>query len=239
MPTYFDVDGAVGVAGIYTSADGSDAPLYAPLTYLSDTKFNSALAYPAVTSSVTGSITLPAVAANTTDHRVNNVLFAHGIGSIPFIEGRITSGLSRVVRLNGSLPVQTGSVVNGPQFPRMIHLGADASNVYLTDFGSTEENGGWPSLTLGWRVDLMQVYQGGSGVGFDAVPSYFVCGPFDSRRRYMRADAPGADQPMTQGITFTMSRPSAETTHWRYSVAGYVVNFGSLTYSAPFTLVTV
>lgn len=234
---FFDSDGETEVIGVYSSS-GTDAPLYAPLTYLSDTKFNSSLAYPAVVSSVTGSITLPAVAANVADRNSNNILFAHGQGVVPFVEGKITSGLSRVVRLNGSVPVQVGTIINGPQFPRMVHLGADATYVYLNDYGSTEENGGWPEITLSYQVDIMAVSQN-YGTGVDWTPTYIIAGPFDSRRRYMRADAPGADQPMTQGVTFTMSRPAAEQTHWRYSVAGYVMNYGSLTADAAYTLVKI
>ena len=197
MPTYFDVDGAVGVAGIYTSA-GTDAPLYAPLTYLSQTNFNTSLAYAYRISRTTGSITLPAVAANTSSWSLYSTapatarLFAHGQGTIPLVEGRITSGLSRVVRLNGSVPVQVGATGNGPQFPRVVHLGADATYVYLQAYGTTCETVGWPAITLGWSVDIMSIVSGALG-GFDAVPSYFTCGPFDSRRRYIMADSPGAN----------------------------------------------
>lgn len=236
MPTYFDLDGAVAKSAIYTSS-GSDAPLYDPLGNLANVKFHTDLAYPYLTQSVTGSITLPAVAANVTERNVNNILFAHGVGAVPFIEGTITGGLSRVVRLNGSVPVQVGTVVNGPQFPRMVHLGADATYVYLTDYGSTEENGGWPAITLSWRVDLLQVAQGASGNWVDITDSYFKVGPFDSTRRYMRADASGADMPMTSGVTFQVSRPAAEQTDWRYSVAGYVMNYGAITANASYLLV--
>jgi hypothetical protein len=237
MATWFDLDGAAGRAAVYISS-GSDAPLTDPLGNLSNVKFHTSLAYPYLVYSVTGSITLPAVAANVTDYSVRNTLFSHGVGSLPLIEGRITSGLSRVVRLNGSVPVQVGTVVNGPQFPRVVHLGADSTYVYLSEYGSTEENGGWDAITLGWRVDVMSVASG-YGTGVDITSTYFVCGPFDSRRRYMRADVSGADQPMTHAVTLDMAIPSAEQVHWRYAVAGYVQNRGSLTYETPYTLVSI
>lgn len=242
MATFFEVSGQLGAAAIYTSS-GGDEPLYDPLAYLSQTKFHTGLAYQYRVSRVTGSITLPAVAADVSMWSLYNTdpaasrLFAHGQGSIPLIEGRITSGLSRLVRLNGSVPVQVGATGLGPQFPRMVHLGADATHVYLNAYGSTCETVGWPAITLGWSVDIMAVSTGANG-GFDAVPSYFQCGPFDSRRRYMMADAPGADEPMTRGVTFYMSRPGPDLTDWRYSVAGYVVNNGSITTNTPYTLVT-
>lgn len=68
----------------------------------------------------------------------------------------------------------------------------------------------------------------------------FGGGKFDSQRRYLRAGNAAAQLPITQGVTFQISRDAlGQTTNWRYSVAGYVVNSGSLTGNSSFSLVTV
>lgn len=66
----------------------------------------------------------------------------------------------------------------------------------------------------------------------------FGGGKFDSDNRYLRAGNASADMPITKGITFFIERnPPGQDTAWRYSVAGYVVNYGTLTNSATYTLV--
>lgn len=66
----------------------------------------------------------------------------------------------------------------------------------------------------------------------------FGGGKFDSENRYLRAGNPSASLPITQGVTFQITRSGADSSAWRYSVAGYVVNFGGLTADSAFTLVT-
>jgi hypothetical protein len=67
-----------------------------------------------------------------------------------------------------------------------------------------------------------------------------IAGEFDSAKRYLRSNVPGANMPITQGVTFNISYvATGATTHWRYSVAGYTVDFGgTLSSSASYTLVT-
>lgn len=68
----------------------------------------------------------------------------------------------------------------------------------------------------------------------------FGGGKFDSQRRYLRAGNASAQLPITQGVTFQISRDAGtQGTNWRYSVAGYVVNSGSLTANSSYSLVTV
>jgi hypothetical protein len=67
----------------------------------------------------------------------------------------------------------------------------------------------------------------------------FTSGDFDSAKRYLRSNVPGANMPITQGITFNIAGVTGATTHWRYSVAGYTMDFGgSLSSAASYTLVT-
>ena len=134
-----------------------DAPFSAPLSYLPQTRFHSSLRYPAIVSTVSGSIALPSVPANRREYSMANILFAHGRAGIPYVEGAITSGLSRVVALCRSVPIMTCGTGAAGQFPRVVHLGADATNVYLNDYGTTYELSGFASITLGWTVYVTDV----------------------------------------------------------------------------------
>lgn len=156
MTMRLKADGTSGTVAVYDYTAGNDNPFSNPLGDIPRLRFHSGLLYPAIVSTVTGSISLPAVSANTTDRNVRHTLFAHGRGGIPYVEGAITSGLSRVVGLCGSVPVQTGDST-GAAFPRVVHLGADATNVYLNEYGSTHETFGWSALTLGWTVYVTDV----------------------------------------------------------------------------------
>lgn len=67
-----------------------------------------------------------------------------------------------------------------------------------------------------------------------------IFGEFDSTKRYMRYNASGANFPVTKGVTFNIVSATGATTHWRYSVAGYVMDHGgTLSGSASYTLVKI
>jgi hypothetical protein len=156
MTVRLKADGATGKVAIYDYTTANDDPFTAPLSHVSRLLFHSDLQYPAIIDVRTGSITLPSVGTNTTERSVAYTLFAHGRGGVPYVEGAITSGLSRVVALCGSVPVQVGTSL-GAAFPRVVHLGADATNVYLNEYGSTHETFAWGSVTLGWTVYVTDV----------------------------------------------------------------------------------
>jgi len=56
--------------------------------------------------------------------------------------------------------------------------------------------------------------------------SRIVAGEFDTQKRYLRSLVSGADIPIAQGVTFFIVAATGLTTHWRYSVNGYVMTFG-------------
>lgn len=143
-----------GTMAVYDYTAGDDAPFSAPLSNIARLRFHSGLNYPAIINTVTGTLNLPAVGTNTSHRRVQYTLFAHGRPGIPYVEGAIVSGLGQVVGLCGSVPVQTGTSL-GAAFPRMLSLGADGTNVYLVEYGTTHETFGWASLSLDWRVYVL------------------------------------------------------------------------------------
>jgi hypothetical protein len=143
---------------IWDQSAVGDAPFSAPLSYLPKIRFHSSLKYPAIIDTRSGiSVSLPAVAANLS-HQQNQIqLFAHGKAGIPYVEGKITSGLSREVGLCGSVPVQTCGTGAAGQFPRVVHLGADGAYVYLKWYGTTYELSGFSALTLTLTVYVTDV----------------------------------------------------------------------------------
>ncbi|MGE3284166.1 MAG: hypothetical protein AB7O13_24745 [Alphaproteobacteria bacterium] len=148
-------DGATGVVAVYDYTAGDDNPFTTPLSNVSRLKFHSALPAVGVVSVVTGSLTLSALAANNNDYR-SYTLFAHGQSGIPYIEGRITaiggSGVSR--GFNGSVIVQQQSGGTNPvsSFARWVHIGADATNVYLNEVISTHVSTVMSSLALSYEI---------------------------------------------------------------------------------------
>ena len=147
-------------AAIYDEvAAGGDGPYTSPLSFLPQLRFHSSLRYPAAALVVTGiTVNLAAVAADSINERVQTfTLFAHGQGGIPYVEGVITSGLGQPVALCGSVPVQTCGSGAAGQFVRVVHLGADGSNVYLNDYGATFETAGFAALSLILTVYVMDV----------------------------------------------------------------------------------
>jgi hypothetical protein len=171
MAVVFNVDGQSGRCAIYTGTD--DAPMTAPLDHISRLRFHSDLAYPKVISVHTGSINLPALSTSSTSEagteRIFSYnLFAHGQPGTPYVEGLITSGLSRPVTLAGSVVVASAS--GQTTYSRVVHLGADSQNVFIRELSVygrqitisafSPSHGfyvSFPALTLGWKVFLTDV----------------------------------------------------------------------------------
>lgn len=147
-------DGGTGKVAVYDYTAGDDVPFTTPLSAIGRLKFHSDLPYPAIIDTRSVSVTLPAVASATDESNIRHILFAHGVSGIPYVEGAITSGLSRVVALCGSVPVQVGTGLANSFF-RAVHLGADATYVYLNDYCTTYETQGFPALTLGLNVFVL------------------------------------------------------------------------------------
>jgi hypothetical protein len=120
MPTLF-ARGSDGVVCIYT---GSNDVVSSPTSDLSRVLFHSSLEYPAILTTTTLSVTLPARTSNTYQD-ATHTLFAHGRAGIPFVLGYI-SNMSNVA-LAGSVPVDMA----GNGLGRWVDLGADTTNVIL------------------------------------------------------------------------------------------------------------
>jgi hypothetical protein len=149
---------ASGVAIYDEAAAGGDGPFTSPLSHLGNVRFHSSLKYPAIISTKAGLVALlPAVEANLSHQQGDINLFAHGQAGIPYVEGKITSGLSREVALCGSVPVQTCGTGAAGAFPRVVHLGADGTHVKLNWYGTTYELSGFSKLSLTITVYLTDV----------------------------------------------------------------------------------
>jgi hypothetical protein len=143
---------AAGVAIYDEAAAGGDGPFSSPLSYLGQTRFHSSLRYPAIIATPSPiTVTLPSITTNQTHRRGTINLYAHGLGYIPYAEGKITSGIGQVVGLCGSVPVQTDG-----SFLRVVHLGADATNVNLIWYATTGSNA-LPSLGLTIQIYILNV----------------------------------------------------------------------------------
>lgn len=154
MSVRLRVDGNTGKVAIYDYTAGDDVPFSSPLSAVSRLRFHSDLVYPRIIDTRTVSVTLPAVipnAKNDSDTTSTTNLFAHGQSGIPWVEGKVTSGLGAIVPLCGSVPVQQHSsspFSASPSFVRILHLGADATNVVLNSFCVTEDVQTMPALTI-------------------------------------------------------------------------------------------
>ena len=127
---------AAGKAAIWDNATDT-LPFDDPVTNISRVKFHSDLDYDAAVDVRTGTANMPArtvLNGNTTV-----TLFAHGQGGTPYIRGRMTIG-GQDIDIVGSVPIS----VTGEGHARFVSIGADATNVYLTD-AYTSANRNWNS----------------------------------------------------------------------------------------------
>ncbi len=141
-------DGATGKLAIYNYS-GSDAPFTAPLSNIPSLLFHSDLYSISITAVSSGSVTLSAHSANTSGRQAY-ALFAHGKGGTPYVEGRLPGyGYT----LAGSVPIDTQS--NG--YARLLHLGADATYVYLHETYAAERTTAYGSLSVSYEVYVSDV----------------------------------------------------------------------------------
>ncbi|WP_127078337.1 hypothetical protein [Rhodomicrobium lacus] len=139
-----------GKVAIFSGTDL--APFNDPQAHLDRLYFHSDLAYPTVIQTVTGSFTLPALAASAGPAYTNPaiVLFAHGRSGIPAVLGRLTSP---AVGWCGSVPVQMDQYGAG----RFVTLGADATHVVAHAVWWCHRTGGFPAITLTYEIDILDL----------------------------------------------------------------------------------
>jgi len=139
----FKARGSDGRVAIWR--DGSnEAPFDDPLTYIDRVLFHSDLDYPAIVSTHTGTLSLPAQGGRT-ERNVNHTLFAHGLDGIPFVLGYITIGGQRIP-FAGSIPVQMETGGNA----RWLNLGADDTNVCIHEISGPR--GALSAIDVDWTV---------------------------------------------------------------------------------------
>lgn len=144
-----------GKLAIYDVTDGSinDNPLTDPLNNVSRLHFHSDLEYPAVIATYSGTVTLSALSADSSQD-VTHTIAAHGRAGIPYVEGRIlVDGIW--VPLAGSVPVasQSGNP-NAPSFARFLHLGANASNIILSEYSISNRSVAYGSTSYSYVIFL-------------------------------------------------------------------------------------
>lgn len=153
------VDGAAGKIAIYdtTGVDFSteNEPLATPLSYVSRLHFHSDLDYPAIIQTVTGTVTLGAMSANT-QQQVTHTLFSHGRAGTPYVEGRIEIS-GTWIPLAGSVPVDQQSGVNAGSFARFLALGANGSTVTLEEYSISHMSTAYSAVSFDYIVYLTNV----------------------------------------------------------------------------------
>lgn len=128
------IDGVQGKAAIYTGTD--DLPFSAPLSYPERTLFHTDLPTIGIKSTTTVSVNTANLGvwggSEPRSGRESIILFAHGQAGTPYVEGIIVSGtpyISATFHQSQSNVTLAGSVPLGSY--NFVHLGADASYVYL------------------------------------------------------------------------------------------------------------
>lgn len=134
---------ALGRLAIYT--DGDDTPLSNPLTRFSRLKFHSDLEYINIIDVISGSVTLPARAANNRYTQTHNGP-SHGRGGIPFVMGYLNIGGTNVA-FAGSVPV---FVASGRT--RLLSLGASSSRLLFHEQTVCSSAAGVSSLSVSYTV---------------------------------------------------------------------------------------
>lgn len=138
---------AGGDLAVYDETYNGNNPLSAPLSNIPALAFHSALEYPRVIATYTGSITLPAFAVDAI--RTNSTaIVAHGQGGFPYIEGRVQIGAAWVP-LIGSVVVAQATL--NTAWARFLTLGVDVTNILLYEYTPI---GGFPAVTLNYEIYL-------------------------------------------------------------------------------------
>jgi len=154
------VDGVGGQIAIYdvSTLDPTqdNAPLSTPLSYIPRLHFHSALEYPRIISTYTGSVTLPSIGINTV-RTAGYTIAAHGLAGTPYVEGKVQVGGNWYPLAGSTVVAQQNIVGNGFSlgFVRMLALGADTTNITLQEYSvSCLSAPGYGSLTLNYEIYL-------------------------------------------------------------------------------------
>ncbi len=226
MPVRLNIDGVAGKAAIYTGTD--DLPMSAPLDHISRVHFHSDLAMPSIKTVLTGTITLPFLDWNESRSAVYNIS-THGLGSIPYCEGRITSiaGVPKSIGMTGSVPVATNGFAGAVYYARWLHLGATSTHVHIAELSRSHAESSFSSLVVGYEVYVTDMLLPSTGPAAASQPGVMVDitesrvrfgqGKFDTDNRYIRAGATGANFPM----------PKRETVQIQQGIYGADRNFTS------------
>lgn len=226
-------DGAAGKVAVFMVDEENPHdrdPLDDPETHLSRVLFHSDLLYPIIIGKQSGTLNLPARGANQDVSVVAHNLFAHGLDGQPLVFGRITSLGSGTVPLAGSVPVQT--IPYGEA--RWLSLGADATNVKITEMWHTHRNQGLSAISIDWEVWITNLFldrdnplpaASGELLYIDGTSFRAGRGKFDAANRYIRTAATNEEFFVVKGRSIELNPDpinSSGVSMWRYSVGGYV-----------------
>lgn len=224
-------DGAAGKVAVFMVDEENPHdrdPLDDPETHLSRVLFHSDLLYPIIIGKRSGTLNLPARGANQDWTRATHNLFAHGLDGQPLVFGRITNLGDGTVPLAGSVPVQT--IRYGEA--RWLSLGADATNVKITEMWNTHRTQGLSAIRIDWEVWITNLFldrdnplpaASGELLYIDGTSFRAGRGKFDAENRYLRTAATNEEFFVVKGRSVAIKPlASSGVSMWRYSVGGYV-----------------
>jgi len=225
-------DGAAGKVAVFMVDENNPAdraPLDDPHSHLARVLFHSDLLYPIITHKVSGTLTLPARGSNQDWTRSTHILFAHGLAGQPLVFGRLTNVGPGTVPLAGSVPIQTSSY----GFARWLSLGADATNVMITELWNTHVTGGIGAISVNWDVWVTNIFLDqenplpppqGELLYIDGTNFRAGRGKFSTANRYIRTAATNKEFPVVKGRSLVAQDAPNNLLRsaFRYSVDGYV-----------------
>lgn len=174
--------------------EGSDDVLYDPYVDLSRVRCHSDFLYPSFTTTVSGSLTLPSIGADSARYHTYE-LYEHGIDGHPFVTGRILNHPSSGVHvaLEGSVPFSGDS----QGFARWLTLGASPTHVILHEQTITRIGVSMPSESFDYVLEISDLTvedydtspPGGAILSITPDRMTLGEGKFDTSKRYLKAVA--------------------------------------------------
>lgn len=169
MPKVFKASEASGKCAIYDVADLASVPtgpLTDPDSNASVLHFHSDWYYPRVVGADhTGTVTLPAGAANTFQNGTLT-LFAHGQSDVPMVFGSVTVG-GITLALAGDVCLNRNAITGGGTFATgnrtWLSLEVDATNVYLRYYGGVRFGAATAALAVTYSVQVTDMLVTGAG----------------------------------------------------------------------------
>lgn len=225
-------DGAAGKVAVFMVDEENPHdrdPLDDPETHLSRVLFHSDLLYPIIIGKRSGTLNLPARGANQDWTRATHNLFAHGLGGQPLVFGRLTNISSQPIPLAGSVPIQTE--IHG--FARWLALGADDTNVMITELYNTHRNSGFSATSVNWEVWVTNLLLDqenplpeptGELLYIDGTSFRAGRGKFDAQNRYIRTAVTDKEFSVVKGrsVVAQDNPNNLFLSLWRYSVDGHI-----------------